>query len=341
MRIVHVIQSPAFAGVERHVAMLASAQATAGDDVWVIGGDPDRMRSELEPRVAHLQGGTTLQTIAAVRRTLRLMPDVVHAHMTVAETVSSLALMGTHIPLVVTRHFARPRGRNVFARLVLRPVLRRVRRQIAISEYVADRVEGRSVVVHPGVPVQPDALPARARERTALVVQRLEPEKATDDALHIFADSGLPALGWSMKLAGAGSQLAALEQLACDLGLEGHISFLGHRTDVAELMRRSGVLIAPCPIEGLGLTVVEAMAAGLPTVATAAGGHLETLADLEGAVLYPPGAGLDDAAAELRALAEDHLRRDASARELQQAQRERFTLSRQAERTDAVYRSVL
>lgn len=341
MRVLHVIHSDAFAGVERHVAQLAGAQAARGDQVVVIGGDQSRMGAESSPGVVHRPAATGWQTLRTVRAATRGRPDVVHAHMTVAEAASVLALLGTGIPLVATRHFAQGRGRNGPARALTGLLARRIAAQLAISEYVAERVEGDCTVVHPGVPEQPDALPARDRSATVLVVQRLEAEKATDDALRIFARSGLAGLGWRLEVAGSGSQLESLQRLARDLGVSDSVTFLGHRTDVPELMRRSGVLIAPCPVEGLGLTVVEAMAAGLPIVAAAAGGHLETLEGLRGAVLYDPASGLDDAAGRLRGLAEDAEERDASARELQRAQRERFTLARQAERTDAVYRSVV
>lgn len=291
--------------------------------------------------MVHRPASTVWETLRAVRVAARGRPDVVHAHMTVGEAASIVALLGMRIPVVATRHFAQTRGRNGLVRALTGLLATRLAAQIAISNYVADRVEGSCTVVHPGVPEQPEALPASDRSHTVLVVQRLEAEKATDDALRIFARSGLAALGWRLEVAGSGSQLETLGLLARDLGVAEDVTFLGHRTDVAELMRGSGLLIAPCPVEGLGLTVVEAMAAGLPIVAAAAGGHLETLEGLHGAVLYDPETGLDDAAARLRTLAQDEVRRDASARELQRAQRARFTLSRQAERTAAVYRSVL
>lgn len=341
MKILHVIHSDAFAGVERHVAQLALAQAEAGDQVVVIGGDQSRMAAESSGRVVHRPAATVWQTLRAVRSVARGGPDVVHAHMTAGEAASVVALVGTRVPVVATRHFGQGRGRNAALRALTTLLARRIDAQIAISGYVAERVEGRCTVVHPGVPEQPDALPAADRSRTVLVVQRLEAEKATDDALRIFARSGLAESGWRLEVAGSGSQLPALQQLAHDLGIEAHVSFLGHRTDVPELMRRGGLLIAPCPSEGLGLTVVEAMAAGLPVVAAAAGGHLETLSGLPGAVLYDPETGLDEAAGRLAELAADPAARDAGARALQQAQRSRFTLARQAEATDAVYRSVL
>ena len=342
MRIVHVVQSPAFAGVERHVIQLASAQAARGHEVLVIGGDPAQMRAQASGLVEHRRAVKLGETLRAVRSALRPRPDVVHAHMTVAETVSAIAMLDTGIPLVATRHFARPRGRHAVAAWATSMAARRISEQIAISQYVADRVEGRSIVIHPGVAAQPDAMPARRRDTTALVVQRLEAEKSTDDALRIFAASGLARDGWRLEVAGAGSQLEALRGLAAELGIGGSTAFLGHRTDVAELMRRSSVLIAPCLVEGLGLTVLEAMAAGLPVVAAAAGGHLETLDDLQGTMLYPASPrGLGDAAEALRGLATDECLREEAARVLQASQRSRFALARQAELTEAVYRGLL
>lgn len=342
MRIVHVVQSPAFAGVERHVIQLASAQADHGHEIRVIGGDPVQMRAQGSALVEHRPAVTLGETLRALRWALDPRPDVVHAHMTVAETLSAVALLGTGIPLVTTRHFARARGRHALAARATSLAARRISAQIAISRYVADRVEGRSIVIHPGVPAQPDALPVEQRLKTVLVVQRLEAEKSTDDALRIFAASGLAASSWRLEIAGAGSQLDTLRELAVELGIAGSTGFLGHRTDVAQLMRRSGFLIAPCPIEGLGLTVLEAMAAGLPVVAAAAGGHLETLDGLPGTVLYPTSPhGLRDAAHALRTLATDERLRDETASALQASQRSRFALTRQAELTETVYRGLL
>ena len=341
MRVVHVIHSDAFAGVERHVARLAAAQAERGDDVVVIGGDQNQMRIESSRRVVVRPAATIWKTIQAVGSEARGRADVVHAHMTVAEAASVWALVGTATPIVATRHFAQNRGRNALSRRVARIVAGRIAAQIAISDYVAERVEGDCTVVHPGVPAEPDALAATDRARRVLVVQRLEAEKATDDALRIFAQSGLPSIGWRMDIAGSGSQLTSLRQLAGNLSIADHVAFLGHRTDVPQLMRDSGVLIAPCAKEGLGLTVVEAMASGLPIIAAAAGGHLETLAGAPGAVLYEPASGLDEAACRLAALASDDNARNRIALALQETQRDRFTLARQAEATEAVYRGVL
>jgi glycosyltransferase involved in cell wall biosynthesis len=335
MRILHAVRSDAFAGVERHIASLAVAQHRAGHRVAVVGGDPAAMHAALGPGVPHRPASTVAQVAAAVRAWQG--GDVIHAHMTAAEIAVVLAAPTT--PVLATRHFAGPRGASTAGRLAEPVLRRRIAAQIAISRYVADHVDGPSTVVPVGVPVRPDGRPAAERARTVLLVQRLAPEKDGATAVRAFALSGLAARGWRLDVAGRGSQRPALERLADELGVAAAVAFLGPRSDVADLMAEAGLLLAPCPVEGLGMTVLEAMSAGLPVVAAGAGGHLETVGTVDGAALFARGdAG--GAATALATLAADPTLRDAYAAELRQAQRARFTLAAQVEGTDAVYRSV-
>lgn len=342
MRILHAVRSDGFAGVERHVARLARAQSAAGHDVAVVGGAPDGMRATVDdPTVPLLPAASTGDVVRALRRHAAAA-DVVHVHMTAAEVAAAVAARTTRRfpPVVSTRHFARRRGTGARGRLVAVVAASSVRAQIAISRYVADHVEGDSVVVHPGVADRPDGRGAAARDDVVLVVQRLEAEKRTDLALEAFAASGLADRGWRLEVAGDGAQRTALQDLSRSLGIDGATSFLGARDDVDAILGRAGLLVAPCPVEGLGLSVLEAMASGLPVVASAAGGHRETLGGIDPLTLYPP---LDPGAAglSLAALAADPGRRDACAAAGRAAQRARFTPAAQVAGTDAVYRAVL
>ena len=127
---------------------------------------------------------------------------------------------------------------------------------------------------------------------------------------------------------------------AAEHGVGGAVDFLGHRDDVEALMRSASVLLAPRPDEGYGLTVLEAMAAGLPVVAAAGGGHLETVGCLPGAALFP-SSDVAGAALLLDRLADDADYRCTYGIALQELQRSRFTVSAQSTATEVVYRSVL
>lgn len=342
MRIVHAIRSSGFAGVERHVSRLAAGQCAAGDEVTVIGGDPASMAAAVgQADVTLVPAADSVPAVAAALRRHVPGTDVVHVHMTAAELAATLAgaLGRRWPPVVTTRHFAAPRGGGAFGRPVAAAARHRVRTQIAISRYVAEHVDGPARVVYPGVPQPAAVVPAEARSRRVLVVQRLEPEKRTGVALEAFAASRLADDGWELVVAGDGSLRDELERHADRLRLTA-VRFLGHVADVDPLLADAAVLVAPTPGEGLGLAVLESLAHGLPVVAAGSGGYAETLAGLADDALYPP----DDAAAAgaaLRRLALDGAARAAYAAAGLARVRELFTVEAQVRGTAEVYREVL
>lgn len=332
--VVHVVCTEAFAGVERYVSTLARYQDRRGARVLVLGGDPARMPAELAGSGVGWQPAPTWRRAATGLWSLR--PGVVHAHMTAAELA---AVLTARAPVVATRHFAEHRGSSPAARAVGRAVTTRIDAQVAISRFVADRVEGPSVVAHPGVPTVPAPARPADREPVVLIAQRLEAEKRTDLGLRIWAASGLGDQGWRLRIAGSGALRPELEAMATRLRVDGSVEFLGARSDVDHLLSTAGILFAPRPDEPYGLSVVEAMAHGVPVVAGAGGGHSETVGSVPGAVLVP---AQDVAAAGrmLAALAADPDRRAAYGAALRTAQQQHFDLAGHADAVAAVYQEV-
>lgn len=339
LRVVHVISSGAFAGVERYVAVLAASQDALGNDVSIIGGDQEAMRGAVgRARIRIRPARSMIQAARAIDAWRDC--DVLHVHMTAAESAAVVAVRARRSPVVSTRHFAQHRGASVAGHLARRIVAKRIAHQIAVSDYVARRIEGESTVVHPGVPDRPGLSRANDRTRTVLVAQRLQREKDTQVAVRAFHLSGLADRGWSLQIAGTGADLTHLTRLAKSLGLANSVHFLGFRSDVAELMQESGIFFASSPGEHFGLSVLEAMAAALPVVAVGAAGHLETVGMARQPALFAP----HDAAAAARllsGLAANPSRRDEYGAELQALQRDKFTVEAQALAIDVVYRSVL
>ena len=183
--------------------------------------------------------------------------------------------------VIVPSRFARERLRALGAPLpwervhVLAPPLRAAAPQVeAVGRPdragVPDVVAGSDARTRADVPAGP----------YALVVARLSPEKGVDVAIDACRIAGMP-----LVVAGDGPQRAALEALAARAG-EGAVRFVGHVDEVGLASLRAGAALALAPSrfgETFGLSVAEAMAAGLPVAASRVGSHPE-LVDPDGLV---------------------------------------------------------
>lgn len=338
LRILHVVVSDRFAGVEQFVRRLATTQAADGHEVFVAGGAPEVLAGPLRAAGVHFAPAATAREALTAIRSADV--EVVNSHMTSADVAAVLSrLAGRRRPAVVaTRHFALRRGSRGPA-AAYRLIERMLDAEISISQAVADTIQVPSTVVHPGVDAVEET-DDTARDRTVLMAQRLQPEKDTALGIRAFAASGISDDGWRLEIAGVGAQEAELRALADELGIAEAVSFLGFRGDLPQLMQRAGMLLATTPNEGLGLAVVEAMAARLPVVASGAGGHLDTLAAIAQNGLFTVG-DVRDAADRLRTLAADSQRRSRLAEAQLAVQQRSFTLRSQADGTEAVYRRAI
>jgi glycosyltransferase involved in cell wall biosynthesis len=122
----------------------------------------------------------------------------------------------------------------------------------------------------------------------ALYVGRLSPEKDVASLLQAVALVVAELPNFRLQIAGTGKCLAELVAPAQLLGLNDHVEFLGEVQNVQQLMRRASVFVLPSLTEGIPLTVLEAMACGLPVVATRVGGTPEAVTDGMTGLLVPP-----------------------------------------------------
>ena len=135
---------------------------------------------------------------------------------------------------------------------------------------------------------------------------------------------------------GSGPEKEDLEALAGELGLSGRVLFLGQRLDVPDLLAASDIFVLSSDWEGLPITILEAMATGVPCVATAVGGVPEELTDgVSGLIVEPglPGA-LADA---IRALARDPELRTRIASAARDEFERRFRAEQMVRQTEALY----
>ena len=171
------------------------------------------------------------------------------------------------------------------------------------------------------------------------IVGRLTPRKGHRLLLEALAriSRERPGLSWRLVIVGEGEDEEALRRLAGELGLARRITWLGQRPDAPGLMAALDVFVLPSTVEAMPLTILEAMAAGVPVVATSIFGVPEIVFEGESGLLVPPGDALALARALTVLLENPELRRrfGEAGRRLH---RSRFTVDRMAEETARVYR---
>ena len=124
--------------------------------------------------------------------------------------------------------------------------------------------------------------------RRILMVARLDPIKDHSTLIRAFA--AVYQSGWQLQLVGEGPERPHLEALAHELGLDPASVLLGRRSDIPELLGQADLFaFSTTPAEGFGIALIEAMAAGLPVIASDVPACREVLLDGAAGELLPPG----------------------------------------------------
>jgi glycosyltransferase involved in cell wall biosynthesis len=238
------------------------------------------------------------------------------------------ALASTHLRVVFTEHGRLSDGQPSRKRRLVNPVLGRLagdiyavsadlRRHMLAEGFPAERVS----VIHNGI--DPGSVPTpadrdRARRllgvssRALLVgtVARFDPVKDLTTLLDAFVALRSTVPHAELLLVGDGSERSRLEQRAIDAGVQGAVHFTGYRADARRLLPALDIYVNSSTTEGISLTILEAMAAALPIVATHVGGNPEVVVAGDTGVLVPARA-IDPLAAALCGLALAPERREA------------------------------
>lgn len=236
-----------------------------------------------------------------------LRPQVIHANSLQFQTtpVAARTAHRAGIPLVITGHIGGldalrgPLGAaaRVHERLVGRRSLRAADRAIAVSDPVREHLAS----LAPSVPIEvvPNGVDHAAfgvrpsRERTgpfrALLVGRLVPNKGPDTAVEAMGILRERDVAVHLDIVGEGPLRDRLEQRVRTLGLTGHVTFHGHREDMAAWYAASDVLLRPSLTEGMPLSLLEAMCARVPVVASDIPGNRSLVVDGSTGLLVPPG----------------------------------------------------
>lgn len=348
--VVHVASGREWRGGQRQVWLLARELQRGGLTGQVVVTGPGselaaRLREDgVRVREVPWKIGLDPRVLLPLLREVRAGAALLHAHDGHAVTLAGLAAFLTGTPLVATRRVDFRLRRSAF--------WRRASRVIAISSAVADVLlddgldPARVQVVHSGIDLDAarTAEPLGLREqlglppeaRIACTVGALVPHKDHATLLHAARHlaAGCPQLHW--VIAGDGELDRVLRWLADELDLTDRVHFLGRVSRPLGVIADADVYVMSSREEGLGTSVLDAMARGIPVASTSAGGLPEMLHE-GGGILVPPRNPGALAGAVRRILCDAELRQ----RLVEQARRTvgRFSAARMAAEVRSVYRS--
>ena len=380
LAIVHVIARLNVGGAALSVIELAAEQRRRGNDVLVVSGTVPSGEASMEHvarelGVPHLYLGalqrelSPLADLAAVRSLRSILrarrPDVLHTHTAKAGATGRIAAMTaaqarprvvvhTFHGHVLSGYFSRRRER-VF-RLIERGLAWKADALVAVSEEVRADLVRLGIASNERITVVPYgfdldkrlASPAGARETTRAVLGldgsasvvgwagRLTAIKRPLDIVRV-AEAVDDAV---FVLAGDGELRAEVEARASALGISERVRVLGYVDDIASWYAAFDLFLLVSANEGTPVVAIEALAAGVPVVATDAGGTRTVVDDGETGFLAAVG-DTEALTAHVRRLLTERDLRAAMGAEGARRMRERFSITRMADDVDRLYRGIL
>ena len=242
-------------------------------------------------------------------------------------------------------------GRHLVLSRRMLPGALRCDRLVALTgtverELLEAGVPGERIVSIPnGIDPGPEIVRDLARLRRparVMFVGRLHPQKGVDVLLRAAAAlrARRPQQDVRFELVGDGPSRVELIALGRDLGLDGQVRFHGDRDDVATLLGAADVFVLPSRAEGISNALLEAMAAGLPVVATAIPGNTDVISDGRDGILVEAEdpASLADG---IERLLDDGDLRARLGREARRTIASRFTIDRVADRYRELYEELI
>ncbi|MDZ7640154.1 MAG: glycosyltransferase [Bryobacterales bacterium] len=325
IRVLEVLATLKRAGAERMAVSLAchlepvrfETQVVSLYDAFPGGFEPVLAACAIPTHHLGKRRGFDPRMYARLRRIIReWRPDVVHTHSYVQRYTFPASVAARCRTMVHTVHNVAMQETDRLGRMVHRAAYRHGVVPVAVGVEVARSFEqyygfAPVATIPNGIDLEPFRAPAepmawrrmhgfRESDRLAVSVARLEPQKDPLGLLESFAAALGERPEWHLLLAGEGSLRQEAQRAAERLGLTERVRFLGVEGNVAELLGACDLFLLASRWEGTPLAVMEAMAAGLPVVATAVGGIPELVEDgCTGRLATPGEKKLSDAIASV------------------------------------------
>ncbi|MFA0734252.1 MAG: hypothetical protein OGMRLDGQ_000752 [Candidatus Fervidibacter sp.] len=308
MRVLHVDSGKFWRGSQKQIWLLSREERRKGIDSWVIArpnsplfgrcvesGIPTvgvKVRFEIDP----------IALAGYLRLFSQVRPSVVVIHCSRAHLPAGLAAKLAEVPLRLLWRWLDNPIRNPWQRWKYRHGYDAV---ITVSQRVAQVLQdggvdaGKIHIVHVAIDPNEHVLYERQQARTVLgvpedgsvvigTVSFLVPRKRVDTLLQAFQilNRDFPSY---LLIIGDGPERARLEQLAERLGISARTKFAGYRFDATALMSAMDIFVLPSVRDAAPVVLLEAGLAGLPVIASRAGGIPEYIRDGETGLLFPPG----------------------------------------------------
>lgn len=336
-------------GAVQSLMTLSEAQRRAGHEVEFLTFKGKRFGAQVRERgfpVHEVKVRSKIDPLAILEMR-RLMQhrryDVVHTHLSTSSVNGTLAARLAGVPCLSTVHGMS--GKLSFAAADhLIAVSEQVKAHLVFQGVPADKVS----VVYNGLDLQLSDLDRDAAKRALGLdtegpvlgtVSRVTPMKGIEDAIRAVAllKPEFPQIQY--LVVGDGDALESCRNLTRDLRLEPNVKFVGYQEAIGPYLAAMDLFLFPSHKEAMGIALVEAMAAGLATVATDIGGIPEVVTPEVG-LLRPAHNPQALAAATRDLLVNEPLRREMEAAAKERAQTV-FSASAMERTTDWVYRSLL
>jgi len=305
MKILHLISSLKRGGAERLLVDLCKVNDYSMNSIVVViinNVVDNGLLSELKSTGAQVienkrrAGGTKIKYILLIRDLIKsLKPQILHMHGDMAVFFGSLASLWMDNKTVCTLHETNLWRASLKGKLTKYIAIKLIDKFIAISNAVRNdfmvgtSMNGENIKVIPnGIPLQKFRRREQSHDSLEIIcVARLESEKKGQDILiRALAKLKKDGIEFFCKFVGEGQSRGYLERLVVEYSLGDNIKFLGSRSDVPELLANAGIFILPSRWEGFGITIIEAMAIGIPVVASNIDGPKEIITDSQNGLLF-------------------------------------------------------
>lgn len=367
IKVLHIVCFPELYGTQRNIFSTAKCLDRSLFEPLIAAPADPRFEGRAASAGAEfipapMRGLSDMKSVSLLRGVIRKKNiGLLHCHLGISSFLGLLAVRGMDVPAVATRHFINDRYTTITNPAVYRAYLQMYRwmnsrfaKVICVSAAVRDAIverEGvsssRCEVIHNGIPLPagralpslPAGVSAPAGRKVIVSLSRLTPEKGLETLIRAMAECVRKNGPLTLIIAGEGPLRGSLEALAASLGVGEYVFFPGFVDDTPGLLAAADVFVLSATAEPFGIALIEAMAAGLPCVASASGGPLEIIQPGRSGLLVPPSDHYALANAISSILSDDEFAASLARKAAEEAKR--FDETAIAGRIASLYTSVL